>query len=784
MPDTSDSDGDLEDSPRNSKDKSKRKRITQACDACNKKKVKCDGGKPTCGHCSRIGQACSYSRGAKKRGPRAGYIETLENRLKEMELLLSARQISMGESIASSDDADIAAARLTALRRRQTSSTPTTSGSGMTDFDGKHPGFGIDDASPPISSADFGADVSSSSPVLPQEVLDDLITLFYEYCDPFFPLLNQRNFRKKIQTHSPLLLNAIYALSARFSTHPLVLTKPDQPFASGDVFYMRARELVDHYMDSPSQSTVTALVLLATYAAGSGRGSAAWMYSGMAIRMAQELKLNVEPEFEESSSNRHRSDSLEMEERRRLWWCCYILDRYAGAAADRSMIINEKDCRVYLPCPEDVFQALGDDEEAEQREQPTATAAAFTHNDSFQIAVLTSTNMFTPGMPHQNSTGYYILLTKIFGKIVEYSNQHKSLSPRRGHQQVTDGHRAQAVAQGRSFPGPLDADYQLSVLDASLRDWMSSLPDYIRIVDDQFTVNHNPDSSAAWIPPYLHIYYHTCVILLHRPKMMGLICDTPEQVRYSSCFKACRSAASEICNLIEKVMKSNPNWNYICPFVAFCIFQSGLIHVMSAQMVEDDSSSISRSKVEIHVRALGAIARYWFMAGRLHSVLASLIDTMRPDVSATRLSARSEIIVPTQAPPVTATSHSFMNTAVLPYNSTMDGELARPEPAEPSRMVMETTSPGVAVVGGVPSWGPFRDKFLASAMIGDASAGIPMAGGLQHQHSNLRGIPPLSSFVLHPPSTHTGTGSIGTPLSMNGENWASFNGLGSGWKGY
>ncbi|RKO87638.1 hypothetical protein BDK51DRAFT_12186, partial [Blyttiomyces helicus] len=62
-----------------------RKRVTQACDACNKKKIKCDGLKPTCSNCTRSLSTCTYSRSAKKRGPRAGYIESLENRLKEME---------------------------------------------------------------------------------------------------------------------------------------------------------------------------------------------------------------------------------------------------------------------------------------------------------------------------------------------------------------------------------------------------------------------------------------------------------------------------------------------------------------------------------------------------------------------------------------------------------------------------------------------------------------------------------------------------------------------------
>ena len=105
------------------------------------------------------------------------------------------------------------------------------------------------------------------------------------------------------------------------------------------------------------------------YETGSGRGSAAWMYSGMAIRMAQELKLNHEIDdiqndpvssFALSSLSRNKmqdaqSDSkkvglswIEREQRRRIWWSCFAIDRYFGAAADRSMIINEKGIYIYI----------------------------------------------------------------------------------------------------------------------------------------------------------------------------------------------------------------------------------------------------------------------------------------------------------------------------------------------------------------------------------------------------------------------------------------------------
>ncbi|KAI9259990.1 nuclear protein, partial [Helicostylum pulchrum] len=63
----------------------KRKRLTQACELCRRKKIRCDGGKPTCGNCTRLNSECTYSTNSKKRGPRQGYIEILEQRLAKME---------------------------------------------------------------------------------------------------------------------------------------------------------------------------------------------------------------------------------------------------------------------------------------------------------------------------------------------------------------------------------------------------------------------------------------------------------------------------------------------------------------------------------------------------------------------------------------------------------------------------------------------------------------------------------------------------------------------------
>ncbi|TPX62880.1 hypothetical protein PhCBS80983_g00149 [Powellomyces hirtus] len=594
----------------------KRKRVTQACDACNKK----------------------------KRGPRAGYIESLENRLKEMEALLKPSNGTDGPS----DTMDDIGWSMSADSPPPSANNPYNIRPGdpmATDNSNDLDGSGASHTSPTnLSGGSFpyshlmNLSMSNAPNVqqqqqnrnyIPPEATNELIELFFLYISPILPLVHKPTFYANMSSHSPLMLNSIYALAARFSNHPSIRT--DSVYSAGDVFYIKAREMVDHYMDVPNASTVSALLILANYAAESGRGSAAWMYSGMAIRMAQELKLNVEPDLEDTFAGGSRMTWLEKESRRRLWWNCFVLDRYAGAAADRSMIINEKDCKVYLPATELDW---------ENETGPGAVACGLPPNDTYQIAVLTSTNTFTPGMPSQSPYGYFVLLVKIFGKILEYSNVLKSTQRTNVTPALTP-----------------DADYQLTVLDASLRDWFSSLPDHMHNFGSENATGSAAGPMPSWPTAYLHIFYHLCVIMLHRPKMMIGVRDpqdagAPPELLQNPAFVVCLSSANAIAKVIGIVSETNPHFLHISPFVGFCIFQSGLVHLLASQLGgrsnytspgttksrqwTDSQLSTVRSQAEhnvtAHLAALQGVSRFWYMPSRLHSMLKNLAVGSRVDV--------------------------------------------------------------------------------------------------------------------------------------------------------
>ncbi|CAG98431.1 Sip4p [Kluyveromyces lactis] len=63
------------------------KRFSQACDRCRLKKIKCDGIKPSCSNCKKIGYHCSTSDKLTRRGFPRGYTEMLENEVIKLQRL-------------------------------------------------------------------------------------------------------------------------------------------------------------------------------------------------------------------------------------------------------------------------------------------------------------------------------------------------------------------------------------------------------------------------------------------------------------------------------------------------------------------------------------------------------------------------------------------------------------------------------------------------------------------------------------------------------------------------
>lgn len=119
----------------------------------------------------------------------------------------------------------------------------------------------------------------------PKDLSIHLIQLYFKRFYPVLPLFYKKRLVSSIdspmETVSPLLLNAIYAVASRVS--PDVRVRSDEASAdtAGDIYFERAKHLLDDYYDVPRISTVQALLLLASHQHGAMKSARAWLYSGM-----------------------------------------------------------------------------------------------------------------------------------------------------------------------------------------------------------------------------------------------------------------------------------------------------------------------------------------------------------------------------------------------------------------------------------------------------------------------------------------------------------------------
>lgn len=169
---------------------------------------------------------------------------------------------------------------------------------------------------------------------------------------------------------SPVILLGILTLTARFHTQliqyhsPSSPSNPSNPLAASEYYasFLRARLTAGDSTSftSPDISRVQALLMLGLHEWGMCRGKNAWIYVGMAIRMAQvmELSCEVEPACHPSrrasihsnlEKDQNSDDVIDQEAKRRTYWSCFMLDRCLSGGKYRPRMIKVDDLGIQLP---------------------------------------------------------------------------------------------------------------------------------------------------------------------------------------------------------------------------------------------------------------------------------------------------------------------------------------------------------------------------------------------------------------------------------------------------
>ena len=191
-----------------------------------------------------------------------------------------------------------------------------------------------------------------------KEIQEHLAEVYFDYVyGQSYPLLHKPSFMRKLSagTVPPVLILAVCAVSARFSTHPQVRTEPT--FLRGENWASVARDIALRRYDSPNITILIVYILLGLHEFGTCQGGRSWMLGGMAQRMAFALQLHKDLDHETWTKDKSiRLSPTDREIRRRTMWACFLMDRFNSSGTDRPMTISDEWINVPLPIKEQYFQ--------------------------------------------------------------------------------------------------------------------------------------------------------------------------------------------------------------------------------------------------------------------------------------------------------------------------------------------------------------------------------------------------------------------------------------------
>lgn len=386
----------------------KSKRHT-ACELCRRRKLKCDGVKPTCGTCVRLKKTCQYTTVHKKSGPQRGYLKRLEDRLEQLEKLL-ARNISKDgqdnglipaepgiafsdatthtrlrkskKQSASSADKSYSAQTITAQIQKQPSLT-STEDELLNEFasphSSKNPGndeksswrhmsmpnttaemFGIDK---PVM--DYGTSMMSlnvEEPYPCEEIVSQLVNEYFSNKNACFQFLQQNRFQAMLNVGKikPYLLYSVLLTGASYSENSMFHLQ-DQMYKRAIKYVFKA-EHSQYGQELVNLQYVQALILLAIHENRIGSFGRAWLTVGKAIKASFQTNLhNMESQVNRdclnlngTTDNIHQHD---IDERRRTIWTVYTLDMYCSIGSGWPTGIKLEDIKTKLPLDDGLFNA-------------------------------------------------------------------------------------------------------------------------------------------------------------------------------------------------------------------------------------------------------------------------------------------------------------------------------------------------------------------------------------------------------------------------------------------
>jgi Fungal specific transcription factor domain len=378
------------------------------------------------------------------------------------------------------------------------------------------------------SSAGGSSDVSHLDPydLFTDEVKNSYLRCAYKWSFHHIPslLLAVRN-----GSLDDGMLWAILALAIRFTTSapPPFPT----PISASNAFAAHARSLLLPSISNPTLSKIQGLLMVTGHSWGAGEARQAWIYLGVALRMAQVVGL-----FSPSPDEDAQTDSdgfIRAEERRRTAWTCFLMDSLLSGGVNRKRSLSAADMNIALPCDFEPFQY---GEPVEVPLMSTFSAGLVTH-ESEKLGIIAQS----------------MLAADIWGSVAQW-----------------------ACSPSVETELPWLATSQFQNLFTKVELWKRGLPRRLSFNMDSLRAHSAMNQGQAWC--YMHSIYFMSIMFLHRAYLSPSSSKATEE---SETWQAWRrksrkdllKVTEDVCTMYEEMRDSGLFFlRGLVPWIGFTVY--------------------------------------------------------------------------------------------------------------------------------------------------------------------------------------------------------------------
>ncbi|MCJ1248602.1 hypothetical protein MMC30_005820 [Trapelia coarctata] len=598
-----------------------RKRLPLACIACRRKKIRCSGEKPACKHCLRSRIPCVYKVTTRKAAPRTDYMAMLDKRLKRMEdrVIKIIPEQDAGK-LAQIGRATVKPSLAPPQKSLSTKKRPADEAFENELEEWVQPGGSRPAAHsrhPSRSDQSENRLLVEGAESLPStEIQEHLSEVFFDSLyGQTYHLLHKPSFMRRLRagTVPPVLILAVCAVAARFSTHPQVSGEP--AFLRGESWAQPARDIALRRYDEPNITILTALLLLGLHEFGTCHGGRSWMLGGMALRMAYALQLHKELDHDPLARKQDKHEELsftDREIRRRTMWACFLMDRFNSSGTERPPFAMEEVIEVQLPIKESHFQM--------EIPGPTETL-----DGSVPNPVAPDAGQVSDPKANMGVAAYLIRIIAIWGRVVKYLNLGGKLK------------------DSRCLSDP---DSQWTKLKKQVEKYQESLPERLKYNSENLQTHAAEKLANQFL--FLHVIYNQVLLFLHKfaiPASPGGILPADLSKEFiSDAAQTAVEAASQISSLLSETK----NHLVAAPFVGYCAFVSSTVHIWGIFSKNAQLEATSKRNLGYNVKYLGLMKKYWgmfhYMAENLKEIYRQHADAALKGPSTAGSGKRDEMI--------------------------------------------------------------------------------------------------------------------------------------------